>query len=45
MDDGLSMRLEHFTPTYMVERIYDLTVEDLKAHGITTVLADLDNTL
>ncbi|GMA67767.1 haloacid dehalogenase [Leuconostoc gelidum subsp. gelidum] len=39
------MRLEHFTPTYMVERIYDLTVEDLKKHGIKTVLADLDNTL
>ncbi|WP_338087887.1 YqeG family HAD IIIA-type phosphatase [Leuconostoc rapi] len=39
------MRLEHFTPTYMVERIYDLTVEDLKAHGIRAVLADLDNTL
>ena len=40
-----TMRLEHFTPTYMVERIYDLTVDDLKAHGIKTVLADLDNTL
>lgn len=39
------MRLEHFTPTYMVERIYDLTIEDLKAHGIKAVLADLDNTL
>lgn len=39
------MRVEHFTPTYMVERIYDLTVDDLKAHGIKTVLADLDNTL
>lgn len=39
------MRLEHFTPTYMVERIYDLTVEDLKTHGIKAVLADLDNTL
>ena len=39
------MRLEQFTPTYMVERIYDLTVDDLKAHGVKTVLADLDNTL
>lgn len=37
------MRLEHFTPTYMVERIYDLTVEDLKARGIKTVLADLSH--
>lgn len=39
------MRLEYFTPTFMVERIYDLTVDDLKKRGITTVLADLDNTL
>jgi HAD superfamily phosphatase (TIGR01668 family) len=29
----------------MVERIYDLTVDNLKAHGIKAVLADLDNTL
>lgn len=41
----ICMRLEQFTPTYMVERIYDLTVDDLKAHGVKTVLADLDNTL
>ncbi|HEY4399178.1 MAG TPA: YqeG family HAD IIIA-type phosphatase [Lactobacillaceae bacterium] len=37
--------LEMFAPTYMVERIYGLTVDNLKAHGVTTILADLDNTL
>ncbi|MDF7627390.1 YqeG family HAD IIIA-type phosphatase [Leuconostocaceae bacterium ESL0723] len=39
------MPLEFLTPTYMVQSIYDLSVPELKAHGITTVLTDLDNTL
>ncbi|CAH1856047.1 Phosphoglycolate phosphatase [Convivina intestini] len=39
------MQLKFLTPTYMVDSIYDLTVEELRSHGITTVLTDLDNTL
>ncbi|CAK8054642.1 YqeG family HAD IIIA-type phosphatase [Eupransor demetentiae] len=39
------MPLKFLTPTYMVESIFDLSVEELKSHGITTVLTDLDNTL
>ncbi len=34
-----------FKPTWMIERIYNLSAKDLKAKGITTVLTDLDNTL
>lgn len=34
-----------FKPTWMVEAIYQITPEQLKAHGIKVVLTDLDNTL
>ncbi|APR28261.1 HAD family hydrolase [Pediococcus acidilactici] len=34
-----------FKPTWMIEKIYNLSAKDLKAKGITTVLTDLDNTL
>ncbi|MGY3750643.1 YqeG family HAD IIIA-type phosphatase [Vagococcus acidifermentans] len=34
-----------FKPTWMLEAIYQLTPEQLRAHGIEAVLADLDNTL
>lgn len=39
------MSLKFLTPTYMVESIYDLSVDELRQHGIKTVLTDLDNTL
>ncbi|KRN94656.1 YqeG family HAD IIIA-type phosphatase [Pediococcus stilesii] len=34
-----------FKPTWMIEKIYNLSAQDLKKQGITTVLTDLDNTL
>lgn len=37
--------LNNFKPTWMVNAIYDLTPEQLQAHGIKAVLTDLDNTL
>ena len=37
--------LKNFKPTWMVNAIYDLTPEQLKAQGIKAVLTDLDNTL
>jgi HAD superfamily phosphatase (TIGR01668 family) len=37
--------MDIFKPTWMIEKIYNLSAQDLKAKGITTVLTDLDNTL
>lgn len=37
--------LELFKPTWMVNSIYSITVEELKENGIHAVLIDLDNTL
>ena len=37
--------LDKFKPTWMVEAIYQITPEQLKAHGFKAVLTDLDNTL
>ncbi|WP_267905316.1 YqeG family HAD IIIA-type phosphatase [Limosilactobacillus fastidiosus] len=37
--------LEEFKPTWMVESIYSVSPEQLKAHGIHAVFSDLDNTL
>lgn len=37
--------LSLFKPTWMVESIYDIKPEQLKAYGIRMVLTDLDNTL
>lgn len=37
--------LERFKPTWMVQSIYSITVEQLRAHGIKAVLIDLDDTL
>ncbi|WP_028273808.1 YqeG family HAD IIIA-type phosphatase [Atopococcus tabaci] len=37
--------LERFKPTYMVESIYQITPGQLKKHGVSAVLTDLDNTL
>lgn len=34
-----------YKPTWMIEAIYDITPEQLKAQGIEAVLTDLDNTL
>ncbi|MBF7122177.1 YqeG family HAD IIIA-type phosphatase [Pediococcus pentosaceus] len=34
-----------FKPTWMIEKIYNLSAKDLNQKGITTVLTDLDNTL
>ncbi|MCT4487465.1 YqeG family HAD IIIA-type phosphatase [Levilactobacillus parabrevis] len=34
-----------FKPTWMVTNIYDLTPDQLRAHGIKAVMTDLDNTL
>lgn len=36
---------EKYTPTWMVDAIYQLTPENLKSQGIKVVLTDLDNTL
>ncbi|MDR3190249.1 MAG: YqeG family HAD IIIA-type phosphatase [Lactobacillaceae bacterium] len=36
---------ESYTPTWMVEAIYQLTPAQLKANNIKAVLTDLDNTL
>lgn len=36
---------EKYKPTWMVEAIYQITPEQLKARGIKAVLTDLDNTL
>ncbi|MFV0558122.1 MAG: YqeG family HAD IIIA-type phosphatase [Enterococcus sp.] len=35
----------NYKPTWMVEAIYQITPEQLKAQGIKAVLTDLDNTL
>ena len=35
----------NFRPTWMIESVYDLTPEQIKAHGIKAILTDLDNTL
>ncbi|USS91182.1 YqeG family HAD IIIA-type phosphatase [Fructilactobacillus carniphilus] len=37
--------LRVFKPTWMVESVFHISPQKLKRHGITTVLADLDNTL
>ncbi|MGG5368624.1 YqeG family HAD IIIA-type phosphatase [Enterococcus sp. AZ196] len=37
--------LDKYKPTWMVEAIYQITPEQLKAHGFKAVLTDLDNTL
>lgn len=42
---GRKTILERFKPTWMVKSIYQITPSQLKKHNVTTVLADLDNTL
>lgn len=37
--------LNQFKPTWMIESIYNLTPDELKANGIKAILTDLDNTL
>ena len=37
--------LDKYKPTWMVEAIYQITPEQLKAHGLKAVLTDLDKTL
>ncbi|USS87594.1 YqeG family HAD IIIA-type phosphatase [Fructilactobacillus hinvesii] len=37
--------LRAFEPTWMVRSVFHISPQKLKQHGITTVLADLDNTL
>ena len=37
--------LNQFKPTWMIESIYNLTPDELKANGIKEILTDLDNTL
>lgn len=39
------MTVDHYMPDFALEAVYDLTVEDLRKHGIRAVLVDLDNTL
>lgn len=34
-----------YKPTWMIDKIYDITPQQLKSHGIKAVLTDLDNTL
>lgn len=37
--------VEQYIPTFAVDAVYDIKVEDLERHGIRAVLVDLDNTL
>ncbi|MFC6279144.1 YqeG family HAD IIIA-type phosphatase [Streptococcus moroccensis] len=37
--------VEKYIPTFAIDAVYDLRVEDLERHGIRAVLVDLDNTL
>lgn len=37
--------LKQFTPTWIVESVFDLDFKKMKEAGITTILSDLDNTL
>lgn len=37
--------LTDFRPTWMLESIYNLSPEEIKAHNIRLILTDLDNTL
>ncbi|HFI0362146.1 TPA: YqeG family HAD IIIA-type phosphatase [Streptococcus suis] len=39
------MSLENYMPDFALEKVYDVTVESLKKHGIKVVFVDLDNTL
>ncbi|MBS9335411.1 YqeG family HAD IIIA-type phosphatase [Fructobacillus sp. M1-13] len=39
------MVLNFLKPTYCVQSVYDLSVDELKKNGIKAVLTDLDNTL
>ncbi|BDD40080.1 YqeG family HAD IIIA-type phosphatase [Streptococcus ruminantium] len=39
------MSLENYMPDFCLEKVYDVTVEGLKKHGIKVVFVDLDNTL
>lgn len=39
------MSIDDYRPTFAVEAVYDLKVEDLLRHNIHAVLVDLDNTL
>lgn len=39
------MKKDYFTPTWMIERIYQLTPEQLAKHNVKGIIADLDNTL
>lgn len=39
------MKKDYFKPTWMIERIYQLTPDQLAKHNIKGVITDLDNTL
>ena len=39
------MSIDDYRPQFMVEAVYDLKPDQLREHGIRTVLVDLDNTL
>lgn len=39
------MSVENYRPDFFLEKVYDVTVEGLRKHGIKVVFVDLDNTL
>lgn len=39
------MNINNYKPDFMIEAVYQLTAESLKAHDIRAVMVDLDNTL
>lgn len=39
------VRVENYMPDFILEKAYDVSVEDLQRHQIQTVFVDLDNTL
>lgn len=41
----ITLSIDDYRPTFVVEAVYDLKAEDLLRHGIRAVLVDLDNTL
>ena len=43
--ESRAMVLNFLKPTYCVNSVYDLSVDELKKHSIKAVLTDLDNTL
>ena len=39
------MNIKNYLPDFIIEKVYNLSAEDLKRNNIKLVLVDLDNTL